>query len=1599
MGDHTLIKKSVEQSRQELLNLSNRNQLINFKPPRKRSIEVVDELPNEVLRILCTEQKSMQFIPDIRPTRNNEEAAEESDEDQDTLEAYLASHQDERNEHGIAKRHVDNKLQTKLTAGALGTCLFNIYRFARSSIEEQGVNILYLSLGMLNWSDPKQKNFPRKSPILLIPVEINRAQAAKFTIRHNGDDVGCNLSLQAKLAEELGIDWPVLSADDDMSNGFDLNAYFKQCQAAIAAEDNCSVDGNAIYLGFFSFHEYVMYKDLDPDGWDDNTLGQNSALADLLGSDGFGKQAATIAATDSLDKVLDAKKLFQVVDADSSQTTVLAEAGSNKNMIVQGPPGTGKSQTIVNVIAQAVAENKTVLFVSEKLAALEVVKRRLDNNDLGSIALNLHSHKAQKKKLLEQLKEVLDSGEPVEDSNFEKHYLQLQNNKEKLNTHSQLIHDDIGDSGVSPFHIFGRLLYLNKELGDDRLPQLTMDGWENWHADKYDEVKRYADNLQVHLREIDGFAEHPFRDATATSMMPDDSNRVAKLATDAKHSLQVLQEQLKSVQSRLQVPDNLTLTELEALIKLLEKTKQGPPLSGLSAHAEHWHDSHRHITKVLQHVALIQKHLGALDNLLQHSAWENKHALELLNCLQNFRSRWWRWIYADYRAAASQVKSLWRSKQPSYKSRVQALEAIYETQQCRAQLHHHNDRMQQLYGDHWQQDASDVEHLNQVAELMKHFYDNGLRRELLDAVLQWLTKESPPTKRNGDEAELVDAVQHYQQILDELLKLLQINNQRYAPECNFKDYLLDAQSELLSAWCAAPEKLQPVLRFNNTQHEIENKGLGALVEVAYSWDKAATKLLMLLEKEWYKCLWRKHINDHPQLNQFSAGFANDWVKKFKHADQIMFAHNKARVLKRHHDNLPSQHGAGQMGILNKEFSKKSRHFPIRKLMHEAGAAIQKIKPVFMMSPFSVSSYLPRDRSQVQFDMVIFDEASQLQPVNAFGALMRGQQAIVVGDSKQLPPTRFFARMQDNELDDYEDASETMDVESILTMFEAKGAFNAMLRWHYRSRHNSLIEYSNHGFYGDKLVVFPAAGQAQAATGLHFVHLDESNSVYERGKGKNPKEAQYIATKVAEHIREHPQQTLGVATFSLPQAQEIEDRVEILRRENGELESFFNKHPDEPFFVKNLENVQGDERDVIFIGIGYGRDKEGRISMNFGPLNQDGGERRLNVLITRARSKCVIFSNIQDHDIDTRKTHAAGVRHLKKYLSFAEKKVLDTPTATGKEPDSPFEIEVAAAVRSLGWDVDYQVGSSGYNIDLAVKDPDKPGSYILAIECDGASYHSSRWARDRDRLRQSVLENLGWRFHRIWSQSWFNEEKTEVKKMQQAIESAKSEADRHDRQKRVVAKAKTKAVVRRLPPKLSADPWKTSAYQVAYIAKIKEEKFDMIQDSWLATQLLQVIRVEMPVHKKTAIRRVVAATLFKAVGKSMQRRFDAVIEHLIMQNKIRREGNFLRMPGATEIAVRNRQGVEGVSNNIEEVSEREIQAACLRYIMPNAISIGRANLYREILKILGMGSLSAKRKKYLAMVVDRLISKEVLAEKDGHIMIGKQAERGCDKPTR
>lgn len=750
--------------------------------------------------------------------------------------------------------------------------------------------------------------------------------------------------------------------------------------------------------------------------------------------------------------------------------------------------------------------------------------------------------------------------------------------------------------------------------------------------------------------------------------------------------------------------------------------------------------------------------------------------------------------------------------------------------------------------------------------------------------------------------------------------------------------------------------LEDWVDFCQSREQCAAAGLGQFVNAVLQNQIPPDAIKPAFFKRFYR-LWVDDIYSRvPELQMFRGRRHQERIEDFRHLDKTQFRIAQSRLRAKLSELRPNPHimaaRGSEVAILLRETEKRRKLKPLRKLFQEIPNLLLTLKPCLMMSPLSVSQYL--DPLLYRFDTVIFDEASQICSENAIGAIFRGQQVVVVGDREQLPPTNFFSvSVGDGGFDDEEDDTEAY--ESILD--ECSGVLHRKsLQWHYRSRHEHLIAFSNAEIYRN-LVTFPSPAGRGPGQGVEFVAVPDG--VYDRaGTRANKVEAQRVAEMVFAHFLESPNRSLGVVTFSEAQQSTIDATVRQLRVEHPEMEPFFRSERQEPFFIKNLENVQGDERDTIIFGVGYARDQTGVMHMNFGPLSRQGGYRRLNVAITRAKYNVKLVSSIKPTDIDLDRTGAEGVRMLRNYMEFAmqgpEALQRELRVSSVPEFDSPFEEAVYRELVCLGLPVDTQVGCSGYRIDLAIRHPELNGHYLLGIECDGRAYHSAKTARDRDRLREDVLRGLGWKIHRIWSSDWVKDPRAEINRLLGAVEKAKAESGDG---KHVSA-----------PVEVRSEP--ELPLEVAISAEEEAEALDLLPgtmeyaeaDIWsvarqpgqgdaeyAAAVIAHVIGVEGPIHQDLLARRVAPLYGRERAGSQLKRHLEWMVQANGKGRWVQR-GDFLWESGKETPPIRVPKAQEKPRPIGHVCVEERAEAAML--VLQRAMGMSLDDLIVETARVLG-----------------------------------------------
>lgn len=1530
--------KLFDDTRRRLVETGTRNRLVHVNRANTRGnvLNIVNRRSDDAYALLSG-GKTMRFLASGR------------DRDEHRGDLILAAGDDPAFDQD---RYTDAQLETRLGPDALQKKLLKIAREAQTAEEESGVNMLYLAMGFLTWYEDKSSSLPREAPLVLLPVELCRnARTSTYDTRAREEDTLTNLPLQQRLRDDFGIDLPELEIGEDWRP----SEYFALVDYVIAAHDRWKIDPDAIQLGFFSFSKLLMYRDLDINAWQDDALAGHALTRGLL-YEGFEREEPLFKPTDRLDDVLPPEKIFHVVDADASQAKVIEEVRAGRNLVVQGPPGTGKSQTITNIVAAAAKEGKRVLFLAEKMAALSVVHDRLVKAGLRDICFELHSRSANKKSVHGELARTLSLAGTV--PNLPGTPTALKESRDRLNDLAAALHHPIGNTGETAYSVLGRQSLF---IGNDCCPpSLKAESLASMSRQAEAALLAAIENYGVILATEGQGVSHPFAGTRNLDLQPVDLARLAITLSEAQGSVTALASAMRASFEALASDGPVTLKTVAPLADILERL-EGLPVSGAEiARAILDTPDIPRVLEALQAGASWREAHDAAASSFVDAAFAASVAHLRVPLAAGSRSFFARWG-SGYRGASRELAGLLRERLPKRAAeRVERVDRLTAVASLKADWERDQDYCSRIFGDVWRSEKTDFSKLLAIAAWCANLSHASIklpRDTHFDLI--GLTYKVPAMR--GTLRETASVARNK---ISEVAKLLDLDP-AVLGESEFEAVDLDVMAARFGAMAGATNRYASWAKQVRLQKTLISAGLSELearMRLGNLDGAAATVELRYARAE---SLWKRALAENPDLRGIASEQRHELVSAFTAFERQHLKNNVTSILAGHLAQVP-QGAMGDMRVIRGEIGKKRGHIALRRLFERAGTAIQRIKPVLLMSPISVAQFLPP--GTVSFDLLVIDEASQVRPEDALGAIARARQIVVVGDKKQLPPSSFFDRLLADEEDENEGDDEDVgpdllggaakigSMESILTLCEARGLPNRLLKWHYRSRDPSLIEVSNHEFYESDLVLPPSPLQKDPDYGLRFTRVD---GIYDKGgRRDNRKEGEAIVDRVTEHARLNPSLSLGIATFSFAQRNLITELLEARRRKDSTLDAFLREGQSEDLFVKNIENVQGDERDVILVSVGYGPSVPGgRLnSMSFGPVNGEGGERRLNVLFTRARIRCEVFASFDPGDIDLSRTAAEGPRILKRFLEFAKDGRLNDSAPTGEDADSPFEEDVANVIRGHGFLADPQIGSAGFRIDLGIRHPDKPGTYILAVECDGATYHSALWARERDRLRQDVLEQLGWRFHRIWSTDWFYNRRAEIERLRGALSEAREKAEEGFQieganQTRASAEpVNASPVTIEIPDVVERQmpPYKRAVLPVRSACEPHEAPVSM-----LAELVRKIVDAEGPIHLEEVARRVAACFgRDKAGSRILAATRTALTRARAGNANLLCDGAFwYTQTQADAPPVRDRSAEAGATLKAESISMLEIKAA-FRIARNDNGGGDDADLVRSVARLLG-----------------------------------------------
>ena len=1856
------ISFAVNLWKNRLLDLTKRNRALNFKPTKVSTVSMLNEKSAEVFRLLCFEEETLKFK--AKPASRTEEKRDVNEEsltsgensidkvdDDDTSFSFPISPEFVPYESSELLEHqTSDYLLTNASTDKLDKSLLRIEQLAQLSFEEQGVNSLFLTLGMLEYNESKNSEVFYKAPLIFIPVKLMRKSAnTGFAIKESDDEVIVNPSLSEYLLQNYSTPLPEMPDFQNDNESFDLQKFFIEIKNLFSAQKDWKIK-DEIQLGLFSFQKLVMYKDIEKNA---DILAVHKIIRKVItrSGDHYVKLPQEIDEME-LDKEFAPENEHQIVDADSSQLRAIAAVSRQHDLVLEGPPGTGKSQTITNLIAQTLSEGKSVLFVAEKMAALDVVYRRLVDNRLGEFCLELHSTKANKRSVMQEVKNSLDSS--IEEIAVFPHKSRanLPKVRQELTDYANAVHKPYGKLNKTPYQVYGEL-----ERVLDAPRTVLQNNIFEYTEEQIHESLRHVKNISDIVKEIGLPKRHPWRETSKTYYSEDDLDGVKSLGSEILQNLTNISEQSGSIENSYGLPEIKRFSDIETTVELSSFLANSPGVPRQVLTNELWNSPPSEAEKLIQkgkHLAALRKNVAKIS-ILNDKRYQNlpadfsalvedgKNVIELreemsevsvltdktyqdvfsrgqdliqkgikITNLEDKISNKFNGTVYSYNPTEEikyieeklsgifsflafldkkyrRIKKTWISyRLPVYKAKliqqIADMKDVTELIEENQKLDNESELGGILFGSLWEGKKSNWKTLTKFIAWVKSFQEVGLKGKNLDesdvTFLQERTSEldslicdykghssnyiSSWTKMKGDLATLQDyhqAKTHLQEnsskgselfgslwngedsnwanltryvnwlkdlkefcvenklnhtspekavdsphLLSELKRLenereswraLVIENQKdsqnystnwneleqdlrsvtyYVIERNslnsnekfglqlfgnhwqgetsnwggLEDYiswvtefrhlfikhnlreqvlttvtqaqpdisatenlkdLIDQTNAKLITFCGLAglkegcfenqsvldirkrvqelvrniDLAQPWAAFENIRKKIEQSVIGELLPKAMNEKILFTDLEKVFLRAFYQKWLTQVVQERAELRSFHTLTHEQRVKEFREMDECVLKENRESLVNLLRDNLQNRlrddkKVKDEMSHLRSQLNKQRGLAPLRVTIKRSLSAIRAIKPCFMMSPLSVAQLL--DAEKAKFDLVIFDEASQLPTEDAVGTILRGKQLVVVGDPKQLPPTNFFAvqtgqvnlGLDEDGLPLYEDS------QSILEEAMSAGVSQARLKWHYRSAHESLITFSNVNFYDADLYTFPSVENNSLESGLHFEYVEEG--VYE-GKGLNLKEAQALADAVVNHIKNKPELTLGVGTFNLRQQIAIQDILEEKRREDPSIESFFDRSVKEPFFVKNLENIQGDERDVIFLSVTYAKGNDGKMRYRLGPLNGENGWRRLNVLTTRARKLMRVFSSIRSDEINLAATASSGAKLLRDFLTYAEHKRLDSPTLSAlAETESPFEREVLKELQRKNYNVEPQIGACGYRIDLGILDNEIKGRFICGIECDGVSYHSSQTARDRDRLRQQVLEGRGWDIHRVWSTDWFKDRPGQIERLVKLIEKSK---------KKKIAQNERDAEEERwkyqeLEETNEVDNISYNLFETEY-KRPEAKPYQMMSDeqiyffeglldaqiSTLANEIISIIEIEAPIHIKDLVIRT-AAMWGQRTGRNIVARINYCLNLLEKNEVVFRKDEYIWKPN-NEPVVRSRNGTNIPA---ERIAPEEIQEAVLMVLRAGK-EFTRQELINEVRAVFGFSRTGPSLQQAIDAAVEDLLKQRMVGE--------------------
>lgn len=1323
----TSVKGEVDKRQiwlRNLLDLSKRNTLISFKPGNK-NIQIFN---SDLSKLEDSLSKGYTF--DIR------ELVEDWTGSVNRLKLVDVESQTEVIEKISEAEFKAKRLRTFLTKDELEDTLKNIYRDTKKTIEESGASSLFLAMGFLKWFDPKESTgdnqIIRYAPIVLVPIDIIRKSNTQYQLTIRDEDSQMNVTLLEMLRQKFDLNINGLNPLPEDESGIDLTLVLNSMRKAIMNFKGWDIL-EVSFISNFSFSQFVMWNDLNTRF---DKLTENAVVKGLV-EGRFSYSETDEVELEKVDESYDLKDVLIPTSVDSSQLLSVIESVRGKSFVLHGPPGTGKSQTITNIIANALYNKKSVLFVAEKMAALNVVNERLSRLGLGEFCMEIHSNKIQKRVVLEKLGNNLNMNKKTSDDEYLRKAQQIQDEKAKLSVQLKDIYNKrkVGYSIFDLMQLYNQYTGVNNDITFEKeiLRNLDINIWEY--------LEQNITNLEKISRDFNfKINEHPLNDFRKSGYRINLDKDIISKFENIDRNLESFDESSMYKIKNIEACNSIVNTINDRNLKVKIDRNIWDKLLDID------------VKNILERIVNNLKDLKSLEETIYKKYSKNVDNIDI----------------SKIKEAFLQANGKFFFKSKAINSSLIPLNSI-----CSNGFVVNNENANSTFDEItlWQTKLAESDmNLNKINSVLNGVLDSSLDKfdTLEDLLVLINLKEKLELDLNltSDEIfEVINLIQtenvsnmitEYNNIYTDYVDIVEsCGVENYITKCS--DSWVGILKEKIKLWNTNLIYWKDWSVFYECIENIEKLGFKNFIKVLLDSD-SIVDIKSSFMKNLTSGMIELYIEESENLNKFSG---NSIEFKIDQYNKLIEDYEKVcsdGIINSIVEDIPnpktcSNEMATQIANINRAIQSKGRGISIREIFSENSEIIKKLTPCMLMSPLSVSQYI--DLSFPKFDLVIFDEASQIQTGYAIGAMSRAENCIIVGDPNQMPPTSFFTSTKLDE--------ENLQIEDLESLLEDCLAINMpqnYLKCHYRSNSESLIAFSNKMYYSNKMNTFPSPNDIVSS--VKFILVD---GIYDRGNTRtNRIEAESIVNEIKTRILSGRTESLGVVTFNISQQFLIDDLLQEEFSKDSKLEELANALH-EPIFIKNLENVQGDERDVILFSISFGKDKDGKFYQNFGPIAKKGGWRRLNVAVSRARKEMLVFSSIKYDEINLSSASSEGVRGVKKFLEYAQKGISVFENKLTKNENDDYVVKnIVEELNNKGYKCAYNIGSSGFKVPIGVIDPNDENKYILGILIDDKSFNTLNTVRDKVRLIPKTLKMKGWNIYRIWNVDYYGNKNLELEKL-------------------------------------------------------------------------------------------------------------------------------------------------------------------------------------------------------------------------------------------